>query len=70
MRAKFPDQAQIAAVHQRLAAYAAELGLAFDFAAIRRSPNTFDAHRLISWAGESGHQDAARPPASDAGLST
>ena len=58
MRAKFPDQAQIAAVHQRLAAYGAELGLAFDFSAIRRSPNTFDAHRLIRWAGESGHQDA------------
>ena len=58
MRAKFPDQAQLDAVHQRLAAYGAELGLAFDFAAIRRSPNTFDAHRLIRWAGESGHQDA------------
>ena len=58
MRAKFPDQAQLDAVHQRLVAFGAKVGLAFDFAAIRRAPNTLDAHRLLGWAGESGRQGA------------
>jgi len=30
---------------------AEELGLGIDFAAIQRTPNTLDAHRLILWAG-------------------
>lgn len=33
-------------------------GLALDFAAIRRTPNTLDAHRLIHWAGIEGCQDS------------
>jgi predicted DsbA family dithiol-disulfide isomerase len=32
-------------------------GLAIDFAAIKRTPNTLDAHRLIHWAGIEGCQD-------------
>ncbi|GAB4285706.1 MAG: DsbA family oxidoreductase [Roseovarius sp.] len=35
---------------------AAEAGLGIDFAAIRRTPNTLDAHRLIHWAGIEGCQ--------------
>ncbi len=31
-------------------------GLEFDLAAIRRTPNTLDAHRLIHWAGLEGVQ--------------
>ena len=31
-------------------------GLAIDFAAIERTPNTLDAHRLIHWAGLEGRQ--------------
>ena len=58
MRAKFRDDAPLAEVHQRLKALGAEVGIAFDFAAIKRSPNTLDAHRLIRWAGEAGVQDA------------
>ena len=58
MRAKFRDDARLAEVHQRLKALGAEVGIAFDFAAIKRSPNTLDAHRLIRWAGEAGVQDA------------
>ncbi len=32
-------------------------GLKIDFAAIKRTPNTLDAHRLIHWAGIEGLQD-------------
>lgn len=34
------------------------LGLAIDFAAITRQPNTLNAHRLIHWAGLEGRQQA------------
>lgn len=33
-------------------------GIAFDFAGIRRTPNTLQSHRLIRIAGEQGRQDA------------
>ncbi|MDQ7071299.1 MAG: DsbA family oxidoreductase [Rhodobacterales bacterium] len=33
-------------------------GLGIDFAAIKRTPNTLDAHRLIYWAGVEGCQTA------------
>ena len=32
-------------------------GIPFDFDAIKRSPNTIDAHRIIRWAQSTGHQD-------------
>ncbi|EAQ23261.1 DsbA family oxidoreductase [Roseovarius sp. 217] len=32
-------------------------GLTIDFAAIQRTPNTLDAHRLLHWAGIEGCQD-------------
>ncbi|SEL89961.1 Predicted dithiol-disulfide isomerase, DsbA family [Roseovarius azorensis] len=32
-------------------------GLTIDFAAIKRTPNTLDAHRLIHWAGIEDRQD-------------
>jgi predicted DsbA family dithiol-disulfide isomerase len=35
-----------------------EEGIAFDFAAIKRTPNTLDAHRLIRHAGAQARQDA------------
>ena len=54
MRAKFRDDARLAEIHARLKALGAEVGIAFDFEAIRRSPNTLDAHRLIRWAAEAG----------------
>ena len=58
MRAKFRDEARIADIHARLKALGEEAGIAFDFAAIRRSPNTLDAHRLIRFASEAGKADA------------
>ncbi len=58
MRAKFRDEARIAEIHARLRALGEEAGIAFDFEAIRRSPNTLDAHRLIRFASEAGKADA------------
>ena len=57
MRAKFRDDARLAEIHDRLKALGAEVGIAFDFEAIQRSPNTLEAHRLIRWAGEADMQD-------------
>lgn len=58
MRAKFGDGPRLAEAHARLKTLGEEVGVAFDFAAIRRSPNTLDAHRLIRFAGEAGAADA------------
>jgi predicted DsbA family dithiol-disulfide isomerase len=58
MSAKFRDEAKIAEIHARLTALGAEAGIAFDFAAIQRSPNTLDAHRLIRFADSAGLADA------------
>lgn len=33
------------------------LGIEFDFAAIERSPNTLNSHRLIKWSHSGGAQD-------------
>ena len=51
---KFGDPQQIVAMHQRIVAQGIEDGIAFNFVGIDRSPNTFDAHRLIRWASEVG----------------
>ena len=56
MTRKFGSLDKIAGIHQRLTAIGAQEGIAFDFAAIRRSPNTLDAHRLIRWADGLGRQ--------------
>ena len=58
MRAKFGDGPRLAEAHARLKTLGEEVGVAFDFAAIRRSPNTLDAHRLIRFASEAGAADA------------
>ncbi len=44
-----PEGAQ--SVYGRIETTAKEAGLKVDFAAIQRTPNTIDAHRLIHWAG-------------------
>ncbi|MEB8388328.1 DsbA family oxidoreductase [Rhodobacteraceae bacterium KMM 6894] len=38
---------------------AEDAGLSIDFEAMKRTPNTLDAHRLLHWAGIEGRQDAA-----------
>lgn len=58
MSAKFRDEKRLAEAHAQLTALGAEVGVAFNFEAIRRSPNTLDAHRLIRFAAEAGKADA------------
>jgi predicted DsbA family dithiol-disulfide isomerase len=57
LRAKFGD-APGAGRHDAVIAAGREEGIAFDFAAIKRTPSTLDAHRLIRYAGERDRQDA------------
>ena len=50
------DEAQLAVNQERIRARGAELGVVFDTTRRRRIHNTFDAHRLLHWAGEEGRQ--------------
>ena len=50
------DEAQLAENQERIRARGAELGVVFDTTRRRRIHNTFDAHRLLHWAGEEGRQ--------------
>ncbi|MCL6708857.1 DsbA family oxidoreductase [Pseudomonas sp. R2.Fl] len=45
--------------HEQLKALGRDVGIAFDFAAIKVGPNTLDAHRLIHWAGLEGRERQA-----------
>lgn len=58
LEAKFGGTENAAHTYSRIEAAAAEAGLDVDFGRIGRSPNTFDAHRLIHWAGVEGVQTA------------
>ena len=46
------------AFYAQIEAAARDAGLEVDFAAIARTPNTVDAHRLIRWSRTTGHQGA------------
>jgi predicted DsbA family dithiol-disulfide isomerase len=54
MRAKFGDGDRLGQIHARLEETGRAEGIAFDFDAIKVSPNTLDAHRLIRWAASAG----------------
>ncbi|MEM1079536.1 MAG: DsbA family oxidoreductase [Pseudomonadota bacterium] len=58
LEAKFGGPEGAAEVYGRIEDTAKAAGLDIDFAAIRRTPNTLDAHRLIHWAGLEGRQIA------------
>ena len=58
LEAKFGGKARAAQVYARIEEAAQAAGLAIDFAAMKRMPNTLDAHRLIHWAGLEGRQAA------------
>ena len=58
LEAKFGGKARAAQVYARIEEAAQAAGLAIDFAAMQRMPNTLDAHRLIHWAGLEGRQAA------------
>ena len=58
MRLKFGEDPQkILEMHKLIIAEGEKDGIAFDFAAIRRRPDTLDSHRLIRWAEHAGVQD-------------
>lgn len=58
LEAKFGGKAKAVEIYARVEAAAKAAGLEIDFAAMKRSPNTLDAHRLIHWAGLEGRQGA------------
>lgn len=54
---KFGGAAQASAIYANIEEAGAGEELAFEFSAIRRSPNTTDAHRMIRWSYGQGAQD-------------
>jgi len=56
LEAKFGGQDGALKVYGEIARRAEAAGLKIDFAAIKRTPNTLNAHRLIYWAGLEGIQ--------------
>ena len=48
---KFGGKNQAIQVYSKIEQSASAIGLPIDFAAMKRTPNTIDAHRLIHWAG-------------------
>ena len=58
LEAKFGGPEGAAQVYGRIEDTAKAAGLAIDFEAIQRTPNTIDAHRLIHWSGLEGRQTA------------
>jgi predicted DsbA family dithiol-disulfide isomerase len=57
MTAKFGKNGGVSEAQRVIAAEGAKEGIEFDFAAIRKTPNTLDSHRLIRWAELTGVQD-------------
>lgn len=58
LETKFGGQENAIKVYSKIAQAAEDEGLEIDFAAIKRTPNTLNAHRLIHWAGQEGVQTA------------
>lgn len=58
LRLKFGDPSGARRIYRAVEEAGKEEGIAFDFEAIRRTPNTIAAHRLIRFAGRLGRQDA------------
>ena len=52
LAARYGADADRGRVPQRIEAEAGEVGLTFDFSAIEKMPNTFQAHRLLEYAAE------------------
>ena len=58
LETKFGGPQNARVVYDRIRIAGEEAGLDLDFSKIARTPNTFDAHRLIRWARSGGHQQA------------
>lgn len=58
LEAKFGGQGEVQAIHDRITVAGVSAGIEFAFGRITRTPNTFDAHRLVWFAQQQGRQDA------------
>ena len=56
LKARYGANADLGRIPKRLKAEAEDLGIPFDFAAIRRQPNSLQAHRLLEFAALEGAQ--------------
>jgi predicted DsbA family dithiol-disulfide isomerase len=54
MLAKFGSEERLREIHGRVEEAGEAEGIDFDFSAIKVSPNTLDAHRVIRWASTEG----------------
>ena len=54
METKFGTGPALGEVHEQLEGFGREVGIHYEFDAIKVSPNTMDAHRLIRWAAQAG----------------
>jgi predicted DsbA family dithiol-disulfide isomerase len=54
MEAKFGAGPRLGQIHAQLNGFGAEVGIHYDFDAIKIAPNTMNAHRLIRWAAQAG----------------
>ncbi len=54
MEAKFGTGPRLGEIHKQLEGFGREVGIRFNFEAIKVAPNTMDAHRLIRWAAQAG----------------
>lgn len=57
LEAKFGGPARAAQIYARVRDAGERAGIAFDFDAIARQPNTRETHRLIAWAQANGEAD-------------
>lgn len=58
MREKFGSSARVDEIYDQLIKIGEENDIEFDFDAIKISPNTLDAHRVIHWAAQAGIAEA------------
>ncbi|NKN37696.1 DsbA family protein [Agrobacterium sp. a22-2] len=56
LAAKLGGKGNMDRAHAQLKQLGAEVGIAFDFEAIKVGPNTLDAHRLLHWAATEGRE--------------
>lgn len=57
LAAKFGGEERAGRLYEAVREAGASVGIEFRFDAIKRTPNTIDAHRLIGFAGRAGLQD-------------
>lgn len=58
LETKFGGPGEVQAIHDRITVAGVSAGIEFAFGRITRTPNTFDAHRLVWFAQQQGRQDA------------